>query len=385
MREAFQAQLPEELATEGFDVRQLRKLAGAVHQRGLDDLGCQASLPNQVSYRLVAALGDRGRVGRLALVERQCSEVDPFEKYLLRAEDGALLEAVRIPLEKPGRFGICVSSQVGCALGCTYCRTGQGGLLRNLRAWEIVEQVRVVRRHLPPKTRISSVVFQGMGEPLGNYVAVRRAIDVLSHPAAQCIDQRSITVCTAGIPRPIEKLAQSGARVRLGLSLGSARPEVRRRLMPIEAQFPLVRVLPAVARFARSTGYAPMLAITLLSGVNTSRAEADALSRLILELGEAISRMPRLSLVTYNPIGENDPYQPATADEAERFRDWLCHDGFPVIRRYSGGSDIQAACGQLAARRMASGAPDPSSPEDPCSSRGEIPRRWVPNRVVEGS
>jgi 23S rRNA (adenine2503-C2)-methyltransferase len=353
IHEAFQAQLPEQLSAElGLDVRQLRKLAAAVHQRGMDNLAGDVPLPDQVSYRLVAALGERGRVGRLTLIDRRQSTVDPFEKYVLATEDGFLIETVRIPLEKPGRYGVCISSQVGCALGCTFCRTGQSGLIRNLRAWEIIEQVRVVRRHLPEKTRISSVVFQGMGEPLGNLVAVRRAIDVLSHPAAQAIDQRSMTVCTAGIPRAIEKLAESGTRVRLGLSLGSARPELRRQLMPIERRFPLSRVLPAVVKFAQAVGYAPMLAITLLSGINTDRAEADALVRLILDLGSAMGRMPRLSLLVYNPIGPNDPYFPATPEEFEQFREWLCHDGFPVIRRYSGGGDIEAACGQLAVQQQ---------------------------------
>ncbi len=348
--DALQGHVPEQLhASLGLDLGQLRRLVASVHQRGLSELSPPAKLPPQVSRRVVEGLGTLGRVGALRVTQRLNSALDPFEKFVLVAEDGHRIETVKIPLEKPGRIGVCVSSQVGCAQGCTFCRTARSGCLRSLLAWELVEQVRVVRQTLGPGQRVSSVVFQGMGEPLANLREVAAAIAVLSHPAGQAVDQRGITVCTAGLTGKIRELLGFGFRVRLGLSLGSARSEIRARLMPLERRHPLLGLLPEVIEFSRTTGYAPMLAITLLSGINTTDEEAHALINLIHHLGDGIGRMPRLSLVTYNPIGEDDPYQPASSQEFERFRDRLMQGGFPVVRRYSGGSDIGAACGQLAA------------------------------------
>jgi len=348
--DALQGHVPEELhASLGLDLRQLRRLMASVHQRGLSELSPKSPLPPEVSRRTVAGLGPLCRIGELRQTERLRSSLDPFEKFLLVTEDNHRVETVKIPLEKAGRIGVCLSCQLGCAQGCTFCSTARLGCQRNLLAWEIVEQARVVRRTLEPKQHLSSVVFQGMGEPLANLREVIAAIAVLSHPAGQAIDQRKITVCTAGITGKIHELLEAGFRVRLGLSLGSARGEIRTRLMPIERRHPLAGLLPEVIEFARVTGYAPMLAITLLSGINTTDEEARALIALVQRLGDAMGRMPRLSLVTYNPIGRNDPYQPASAEEFERFRDRLMQGGFPVVRRYSGGSDIKAACGQLAA------------------------------------
>src|SRR5262249_42116601 len=163
-------------------------------------------------------LGGVGRRPALRVVAETASAIDPFVKYLLEAPDGARFEAVRIPLEHPGRVTVCVSSQVGCALACAFCATGRLGLARNLAAWEIVELVRIGRAHSgdaaaargpqsigPP--RVHGVVFQGMGEPLANLDAVLQAIRVLHEPCALGIDARAITVCTAGLPSGIRRLA----------------------------------------------------------------------------------------------------------------------------------------------------------------------------------
>ena len=165
---------------------------------------------------------------------------------------------------------MCVSSQVGCALACAFCATGRLGLTRNLAAWEIVEQVRLVRARLP-RGRVSGVVFQGMGEPLANLDAVLAAIAVLTEPCAQGIDARAITVCTAGLPSGIRRLAHEAPNVRLGLSLSSAIAAHRRRVMPIADRHDLDDVLAAVAEHARTTGHAPMWAVTLLDGRQRQR------------------------------------------------------------------------------------------------------------------
>lgn len=341
----------------GVDLGTARKVCAAIHQRGRDAVLAKP-LPRNVRRVDVEAVAERYRVGALTVVAREASRLDPFVKYVLSCEDGARIETVRIPLEKPGRFVVCVSSQVGCAMGCAFCATGRLGLARNLEAWEIVEQVRVVRRELPPGARVHGVVFQGMGEPLANTERVVQAIRVLHDPCGAAIEQRAITVCTVGVPSGIRRLAASGIRVRLGVSIAAARPDLRRRLVPVEQQNPLAEVMEAAAELVKLHGDAPMFAVTTLGGVNTSDADADAFAALALEFRARTGVTPRLSLVPYNPIGGDDPFRRPEDEEAERFRARLSAIGVPVVRRYSGGSDVGAACGQLVARPTGSVAPD---------------------------
>jgi 23S rRNA (adenine2503-C2)-methyltransferase len=347
--EPIQACTPEEVAAAcGVPITPARKMVAAVHQRFVDELGTH--MPKNARRVERDAIAAHYRVGRLAIVAREASAIDPFVKYVLECEDGARIETVRIPLEKPGRFVVCVSSQVGCAIGCKFCATGRMGLSRNLEAWEIVEQVRIVRRDLPPGTRVHGVVFQGMGEPLANVERVMRAIAVLHDPCGQSIEQRNITVCTVGVPSAIRKLAASGLRVRLGVSISSARREVRRSLIPVEKSNPLDDVIAAAIEYVQRTGDAPMFAVTPLSGINTHDEDADALAAIVREFREKTGVSPRLSLVPYNSIGEGDPFMRASDDEYDRFHKRLASIGVPVVRRYSGGSDVSAACGQLVAR-----------------------------------
>jgi 23S rRNA (adenine2503-C2)-methyltransferase len=343
---AIQGLLPEELATQlNCKVSEIGRVVAAVHQRDKQDLG---EPMNQVSNLTRQRLLDACYIGKLEVARSQNSTLDPFKKFVLRTNDGHLIETVRIPLEKPGRYCVCVSSQVGCGMGCKFCKTAQAGLFRNLSAWEIVEQVRLVRQSLPPSARVRGVVFQGMGEPLANLDAVIQAIRVLSHPTCQSIDQKAITLCTSGIARGIARAQATQLRVRIGLSIGSAIPALRAQLMPIEKHQPLCDAVEALINYSRSASQSQMLAYTLLSGVNCGASDAAALRELALDIGQRSGRMPRLSLIAYNPIGPLDPFVRASEAEAENFRQQLISAGFPVIRRYSGGADIDAACGQLA-------------------------------------
>ncbi len=337
---ALQAITPERLATAVpvVTLAEARKLIAQVHR------GEQVAPTSAIRRVAADAVRAAGTVPALEVVAETPSQIDPFVKYLLAAEGGARFEAVRIPLEHPDRFSVCVSSQVGCALGCTFCATGRLGLQRNLAAWEIIEQVRVVRARLP-RGRVHGVVFQGMGEPLANLDEVLAAIDVLTEPCALGIDARAITVCTAGLPVGIRRLASEAPKVRLGLSIHSALPERRKSLMPIARAHDLDDVLAAAADHARLTGLSPMWAITLLDGVNDSDDDAHALAARARAFADATGVRPRLSIIAYNAIGADDPYRRSSRDA--EFREAL---GMPSHRRYSGGSDVGAACGQLAAR-----------------------------------
>lgn len=290
-------------------------------------------------------------VERLEVIAREPSRVDPFVKLALRAPDGAVIETVQIPLERPGRLAVCVSSQVGCALGCAFCGTGRLGLHRNLKAWEIVEQVRAVRAALPePSQRIHSLLFQGMGEPLANLRAVVRAVRVLSGQSAVAIGTRNVTVCTAGIASALPELVRELPLSRVGLSIGSALSATRRSLMPIEERHPLEHCLGILADHARASRTAPMLAYTLLAGVNDDDTELAAFCELLRRFVERAGLPPRVSLLRYNPFDEAGPFQPSSPERLQAFRRAVGDLGVPVVRRYSGGADIGAACGQLGAR-----------------------------------
>ncbi len=297
----------------------------------------------------IEATRTHGHVPTLDLIALRRSALDPFVKLALRTEDGHVVESVRIPLERTGRFSACVSSQAGCALGCTFCATGRLGLVRNLETWEIVEQVRLVRQTLGLGQRVHGVVFQGMGEPLANVDRVIGAIRVMCDPCALAIDARAITVCTSGLPSGIRRLGRELPKVRLGVSIASARREVRRRLMPIDDVHPLDEVIDAVEDHARATGLAPMWAVTPLAGVNDTEDDARALADLARRFEDRTGVRARVSVVPYNAIDEHgvDPF--ARGDVA-RFVGYLLALGLRPHLRYSGGSDVAAACGQLAGR-----------------------------------
>ena len=323
-----------------------RKIVAAVHR----DEGIGSPITG-VRRGALEAVRLGGHVPELARVGAQASTVDPFRKLVLAGADGKAFETVRIPLEKVGRFSVCVSSQVGCALACAFCATGRLGLLRNLEVWEIVEQVREVRRTLEPGQRISGVVFQGMGEPLANLDRVIAAIGVLTDPCAQPVDARAITVCTSGIPSGILRLARELPRVRLGVSIGSAIAGDRRSLMPIEGAHSLDEVLDAAAVHTRASGYAPLWAVTLLRDRNDTPDHARALAARAKNFQRETGLRPRISIIPYNTIGEGDPFERSSSEREAAFRDALAVEGVFSHKRYSGGGDIAAACGQLVALR----------------------------------
>jgi 23S rRNA (adenine2503-C2)-methyltransferase len=340
--------LPEELAARAeIPLEGARRLFSRLHRRG----ALPAVAPATIRRRSLERARAAGESRDVTVVSEQRSALDPFVKYAFTGADDRAFETVRIPLEKPGRFSVCVSSQVGCAMGCTFCATGTMGLVRNLEVWEIVAQVRAVSLGLPPGSRCHGVVFQGMGEPLSNTARVLQAIRVLSEPSGLAIDQRNITVCTSGLIPGIVTLAESLPNVRLGVSIGDARPERRREVMPIDATYPLSEVLAAVGRHARASGYAPMWAYTLLAGKNDDEQAAQALAARALAFASEFGVRPRLSLIPYNRVESAEgvplPFERSEDEVVSRFRETLLAAGLGSIVRYSGGGDIGAACGQL--------------------------------------
>jgi 23S rRNA (adenine2503-C2)-methyltransferase len=330
-----------------LDLGEARRVVAAVH-RGESIAGPL----NQVRRQSLELLRETTRHADLELVREERSQLDPFVKLALKTHDAHVLEAVRIPLERTGRYSACVSSQVGCALGCRFCATGTLGLSRNLEAWEMVAQVHALRASLRREAnpgRIHGVVFQGMGEPLSNLDAVAQAIEVLCEPSALAIDARNITVSTVGLPSGILRLAKTLPRVRLALSLHAADPAVRAEILPIERSHDLASVLEASVEHARITGLSPLWAITLLRGKNDSEEDASALARVAHDFKARAGKPPRISLIPYNDV-PGLPFDRSPDAVLEAFRTALFARGVGCHVRYSGGSDVAAACGQLAGR-----------------------------------
>ncbi len=344
---ALQGLIPESLvAALDIPLTEARKVHAAVQRESYGKQQVQA-----VRRETMNLLAARAHVPTLELLSEQKSKIDPFVKYALRTHDGHVIETVRIPLEKPGRFTVCVSSQVGCALGCKFCATGRMGLTRNLETWEIIEQVRTVRRHLDGLGRVHGIVFQGMGEPMSNLDRVIEAIHVLREPCGLAIDARNITVCTSGLPQGIRRLSREAPKVRLGLSIGSVLQEKRRSLMPIANAHPFDEVLEAVAEHATSTGLSPLWAVTPLAGVNDGFDDGAALGARARAFWEKTGVRPRITVIPYNAIAESDdPYERTSDAQQAEFVAGVHSTGYRTHQRYSGGGDVNAACGQLAAR-----------------------------------
>ena len=276
----------------------------------------------------------------LEIVERATDPSDGFVKYLFRLPDGAVAEAVRIPLEREGKFTVCLSSQAGCAMGCTFCATGRLGLTRNLEPWEMVAQFVAVRAEAPGE--VTGAVFQGQGEPLHNYGAVMKAAEILSDPCGGRIAAKAITISTVGLVPAILRFAREKRPFRLIVSLTSAVDERRRALLPSASAWPVRELAHAVRELQRSAGGRVTIAWVLLGGINTGPDEVEALRALF-------GGVPlRINLIDVNDA-RPDGFRRATAEELGRFRDALRTLGVPVVRRYSGGAERHAACGMLAA------------------------------------
>lgn len=343
--------LPDDLAAHlrahGVGIRdaEARRIMAHAIAHGRDGYPNARPVPREVE-EAVARLVDRRPI---EIVERVTDPSDGFVKYLFRLHDGALAEAVRIPLEVPGRFTVCLSSQAGCAMGCDFCATGRLGLTRSLEAWEIVAQFVAVRGEADGV--VTGAVFQGQGEPLHNYDNVIRAAAILAHPCGGRVAAKAITISTVGLVPAIRRYTREHHPYRLIVSLTSAIDARRRALLPLASAWPVAELAAAAREYQQSRGGRATIAWVVLGGINTDRAEVDALR----ELFDGVPL--RLNLIDVNDARE-DGYQRATDAELAAFRDELRTLGIPVVRRYSGGAAKHAACGMLA-----SAATQPASPQ----------------------
>ena len=263
--------------------------------------------------------------------------VDGTEKFLFRLQDGEFVESVLIPEEK--RLTLCISSQVGCRLGCTFCATGRAGFMRNLTTAEIVRQVYGVHRSLARERRITNIVLMGMGEPLLNFESTIRALSILCLAQGMNFSPRRITLSTVGIIPQMERL-KGDFWVNLAVSLNAASSEVRERLMPVERSYPIDELLCACRTLPMPGRSRITFEYVLIRGENDSLDEARALACKLRGL------KCKINLIRFNPI-PGIPYRAPDPDRVERFRMVLIDAHYNALVRESRGADIAAACGQL--------------------------------------
>jgi 23S rRNA (adenine2503-C2)-methyltransferase len=279
-------------------------------------------------------------IGRLQKLQVAAS-ADGSRRYLFGLGDGNRIESVLIP--ERGHDTLCISSQVGCALACRFCRTGQGGLVRNLTAGEILSQVRDVCNDVSRPERLTNIVLMGMGEPLANYENLVAALNTLTDTAAGFgFAGRRITVSTAGLAPRIEPLGRDTA-VNLAVSLNATDNTVRDRLMPINRTYPIEMLLDACRRFPLKPHRRITFEYILIEGVNDSDADARRLAKLLQPI------RAKINLIPFN-THEACEFRRPEAAVIERFQAILLEKHYTVVIRRSKGQDIDAACGQLSAR-----------------------------------
>ncbi len=262
-------------------------------------------------------------------------------KTLFKLRDDSKIESVLMK-HRDGRRTVCLSSQVGCSIGCKFCATGQQGFKRNLSAGEIIEQVLFFARLIKKfKEKVSNIVFMGMGEPFLNYDNVLKAIKILNDKEEFNLGARHISISTAGITEGIEKLAKEKLQVNLAISLHASNDELRTKLMPINKKYPIEKILAAVDEYIKKTKRRVMFEYLMIDGVNDSPKLAEELAGLLKK------PLYLLNLISFNPVGHSR-FKSSPGWKIKKFKEILEKAGVAVTQRYRFGQEIKAACGQLA-------------------------------------
>jgi len=278
------------------------------------------------------------RISQLTIEQQSISE-DGTMKLLYRLDDGNTMEGVLIP--GPGRLTLCVSTQVGCASGCAFCRTGESGLTRNLTAAEIVNQVFAAQK--VAGAPITNIVLMGTGEPLSNYETVKTFVQAATDRHGMGFSNRKVTISTCGLAPMIEKMADDKEMdASLAVSLNATTDAVRDTIMPVNKTYPLARLMQALHHYGTTTGNTVTIEYVLFRGVNDSDEDAGRLMELLKGLPCMVN------VLMFNPF-PGAPFERPDEERVYAFRNFLLNHGFVAVVRNSRGKDINAACGQLRA------------------------------------
>ena len=317
-----------------------------IHTRGVTEVSAITPLNKSFRNELIR---QGYRISKLDTIDK-LTDPDGTVKYVFGLPDGKRIESVL--LFDDGRRTLCVSTQVGCAMGCVFCATGRLGLARNLTAGEIVDQANLIDSVLNTRYanneqqvssiahRVSNVVFMGMGEPLANYDEVLKAVRILNHSKGRNIGIRHLTISTCGLPEAIERLADEDISPRLAISLNAPTDAIRQKLMPITKKYPLARLLKAVEVYQHKTRNRVTFEYCLIKGVNDSALHVRMLIKRIRGV------LCNVNLIEYNPHSGCN-LRPSGRDAIGRFAKVLKESGIETTVRLKKGQSISAACGQL--------------------------------------
>ena len=328
-REALESALAE-LGYPRFHAGQIFRW---IYRRGVTSAADMTDLPRE----LRAAVAATFQLTTPTLVQRERS-IDGTEKFVLRLEDGRTIESVFIPDTPAMTF--CISTQVGCAMACSFCLTGKMGLVRNLTAGEIVGQVRVLVDALAMRDTAFNIVLMGMGEPLHNYDETMKALRILADEQGFNLPPRRVTLSTVGLLPALERLANEEVMPNLAISLHAPTDAQRGTLVPINRKYGVAEIIAACKRFPLKKRRRITFEYVLLAGVNDSVDDARRLARLLAGMKAKVNVIPRNAAAGI-------PYERPSEDAIGRFARTLAEDGITVSVRKSRGRDIRAACGQL--------------------------------------
>ncbi len=310
-----------------------------------DNLIEQFDEMSNIPESLRKVLNEKATINSLKLISTQNSENSDTLKYLFQTYDGHKIESVII--QESDRRTLCLSTQVGCPLDCKFCATGLMGYTRNLTVGEIIDQYLLANKALSPQS-ITNIVFMGMGEPLLNYNSTEKSLKILLHDLGNKIGRTRITVSTAGIPHNIIKLAESGTRVKLALSLHSCFEDVRSKIMPINIKYTLKENIDALKYYAKTTKTKIMFEYTMLKGINDRDEDIAALKKLCSQLPSKVNIIPFNSIAHMVNGGFSAELEPTDPQRVREFADKIITKDVFVMLRNTQGNDIAAACGQLA-------------------------------------
>ncbi len=314
-----------------YRARQIRKWAVDAPAAGFEGM---SDLPRTLRGELAEAF----TLWTMTEADRQEAD-DGTQKLLLGVHDGDRIECVLLRDDR-GHRTVCISTQVGCAMGCVFCASGLDGVRRNLTGGEILEQVLRLKNLLPPAERLSHVVVMGMGEPLANLDSLLPALAVVTSPDGLGISARRVTISTVGIPSGIRRLAESGVQYHLAVSLHAPSDQLRSQIVPANRKIGIASILEATDHYFATTGRRVTFEYVLLADVNDDPLHARQLADLLT------GRCSLVNLIPYNPVA-GLPYQTPSPQGTGRFAEILQSAGLAVKTRYRKGDRIEAACGQL--------------------------------------
>ena len=348
-------QLKELVCSMGEPAYRAAQIAWWVYKKLATSFEEMTDLPQSLRQKLASAAS----LSSLIPIDEKISADGQTRKGLFRLDDGRTIESSLMLYERTGssreRRTVCVSTQVGCPVGCPFCATGQQGFERNLRPGEIIEQVLYFMRLVsaeqlsgeaatdPARRLVTNVVFMGMGEPLANYEAVWQSIEILNSKHGLGLGARQITISTVGLVPQIRRLVGESIHVELAISLQAANDALRNKLVPINKKYPLSQLIPACREYFKETGRRPTFEYALFQGVNDSVEHARELARLLEGM------ICQVNLIAGNPTACNE-FTPSPMKRLLAFQKMLKDSGVSSTVRVSKGVDIEAGCGQLRSR-----------------------------------